>query len=216
MRARDLAEESGAINARGRVFASWAKLYSLRGEFEQAEEAAAESVRLFSEAGAVWAVARTLNLQAWISWERGDLEKAEKQWRESIRMLTPIGDRATLCESQRGLAELLLKRARIEEAERFALDARETVGPLDATSRATTAAALGLVRGAQKRYDEGEELFREALATVAGTDFRLVEQEVLERFAQFERDRGRVDEADALEERREALLSAPKSSARMA
>jgi class 3 adenylate cyclase/tetratricopeptide (TPR) repeat protein len=216
-RARDLAEESGAINSRGRVFQSWGKLYLLDDDLEQAEEAFAEAERLFSEAGAVWAVARALNMGAWVAWAAGDLHKAEKRFRESIRILKPIGDRAHLCESQRGLAELLIARGRVEEAERFAHDARETVGPLDVTSRATTAGSLGLVRAAQGRDEEAEELFREALATVVDTDFRAIEYEVLEPYAQFLRDRGRDDEADRLDDRRAELFpAAAKSSARIA
>jgi class 3 adenylate cyclase/tetratricopeptide (TPR) repeat protein len=216
-RARDLAEASGAINSRGRVFQSWGKLYLLEGDLEQAEEAVAEAERLFSEAGAVWAVARALNLGAWVAWAAGDLQKAEKRFRESIRLLKPIGDRAHLCESQRGLAELLIARGRVEEAERFALDARETVGPLDVTSRATTAGSLAQVRAAQGRDEEAEELFREALATVVDTDFRAIEYEVLEPYAQFLRDRGRDEEADRLDDRRAELFpAAAKSSARIA
>ena len=215
--ARDLAEESGAINARGRVFQSWAKLYILQGELEQAEEAFAEAERLFSEAGAVWAVARSLNMGAWVAWESGDLAKAEKRFRESIRLLKPLGDRATLCESQRGLAELLIVRGRVEEAERFARDARETVGPLDVTSLATTAGALAQVRAAQGRDDEAEALFHEALAAVSDTGFRSIEHEVLGPFAQFLRDRERYEEAEGLEERLADLLpAAEKSSARIA
>jgi tetratricopeptide (TPR) repeat protein len=215
--ARSLAEESGTINARGRVFLSWAKIYLLQGDLEQAEEASAEAVRLFSEAGAVWAVARSLNMAAWVSWAKGDLGKAEKRFRESIRLLKPIGDRATLCESQRGLAELLLERGRVEEAERFALDARETVGPQDATSRATTAASLAMVRAAQGRHDDAEECFKAAFDALAGTDFRQIEYEVLERYAQFLREGGRDDEADRAEDRRAELFpAAAKSSARIA
>jgi predicted ATPase/class 3 adenylate cyclase len=215
--ARDLAEQSGTINARGRVFSSWAKIYLVLGEVEQAEAAAAEAITLFEEAGAVWAVARAMNIAAWVSWEADDTAKAEKSFRESIRLLKPIGDRATLCESQRGLAELLLSRGRVEEAERFALDARETVGALDATSLATTAAALAQVRAAQGRHEEAEELFREALAAIKDTDFRLVEYETLAPFAQFLRDRGRGDEADRFDERRAELFpAAAKSSARIA
>jgi class 3 adenylate cyclase/tetratricopeptide (TPR) repeat protein len=215
--ARELAEESGTINSRGRVLQSWAKIYLLQGHLEQAEKAAQESVQLFSEAGAVWAVARSLNIAAWVSWASGNIEKAEKQFRESIRLLKPIGDRATLCESQRGLAELLLERGRAEEAERFALEARETVGPRDATSRATTAASLAMVRAAQGRHENAEELFRAAFDAVAGTDFRQIELEVLERYAPFLRERGREDEANRADERRAELFPAPpKSAARMA
>ena len=215
--ARDLAEESGAINARGRVYLAWTKVYLLQGELEQAEEAFAEAERLFSEAGAVWAVGRSLNIGAWVAWESGDLAKAEKRFRESIRLLKPIGDRATLCESQRSLAELLIARGRIEEAERYAMDARETVGPLDVTSLATTAASLAQVRAAQGRDEEADALFEEALAAVVDTDFRNIEHEVLRPYAQFLRDRGRDDEAERVEERLGELMpAAEKSSARIA
>jgi class 3 adenylate cyclase/tetratricopeptide (TPR) repeat protein len=215
--ARELAEESGAINSRGRVYQSWGKIYLLQGDLEQAEEAYAEAERLFSEAGAVWAVARSLNMGAWVAWERGDVAKAEKRFRESIRLLKPIGDRATLCESQRGLAELLLVRGRIEEAERYAIDARETVGPLDVTSRATTASSLAQVRAAQGRDEEADALFKEALATVADTDFRSIEHELLGPYSRFLRERERDDEAERLEERLAELLpAAANSSARIA
>ena len=210
-RARQLAEESGTIAPRARVLSVWSKLYLVRGHLEQAETAIQEAKRLFSEAGAVWAVARALNVGGWVAWESGDLETGEKRFRESIRLLKPLGDRAHLCESQRGLAELLLERGRVEEAERFAYDARETVGPLDVTSRATTAGSLAMVRAAQGRPAEAEELFLEGFDTLAGTEFRYIEYELLGNYAQFLRDGGRDDEAAVLEGRREALLSARRA-----
>jgi hypothetical protein len=72
------------------------------------------------------------------------------------------------------------------------------------------------VRAAQGRDDEAEQLFESAVESVTGTDFREVVYEVLKPFAQFLRERGREEEAAVLEERREALLSAAKSSARIA
>jgi tetratricopeptide (TPR) repeat protein len=156
-------------------------------------------------------------MAAWVAWGAGEIEKAEKRFRESIRLLKPIGDRSTLCESQRGLAELLVARGRVEEAERFALDARETVGALDMTSRATTAAALAQVRAAQGRYAEAEELFRDAVSTLEETEFKAILYEVLEPFAQFLRERGRADEAERIDERRGELFpAAANSSARIA
>jgi tetratricopeptide (TPR) repeat protein len=211
--ARDLAEESGAVASRGRVFLTWSRIYLLRGDLEQAEEAAQEAERLFGEAGAVWAAARALANGAWAAWLSGDLAKGEKRFRESIRLLKPLGDRAALCESQRGLAELLLERSRVEEAERFALEARETVGPEDVTSRATTTASLAMVRAAQGRDDEAEQLFNEALDTVSDTDFREILYDTLKAFAQFLRTRGRDDEAERVEERRDALWPAAEKSA---
>ncbi len=214
--ALELAEESGAIASRGWIFLTWARIHLLEGNLEAAEGAAEEAKRLSSEAGAVWAVARALNLGAWAAWWSGDIEKGEKRFRESIRLLKPLGDRAALCESQRGLAELMLARGRIDEAERLALEARETVGPQDVTSIATTMSALGLVRAAQGRDDEAEELLRGAVDHVTGIDFVEVQYEVLKPLAQFLRERGRVDEAVPFEERREELFPTAKSSARIA
>jgi class 3 adenylate cyclase/tetratricopeptide (TPR) repeat protein len=206
MEALKLAEEAGVIASRGRALVTLGNISLLKGHLEQAEEAAEEARGLFSEAGAVWAVARALNLGAWVARESGDLDGAEKRFRESVKLLKQIGDRATLCESQRGLAELLLERGRLDEAERFALDARETVGPLDVTSRATTTASLGMVRAAQGRDDEAEELLREAVATVAGTHFRVHEYETLAPLAQFLRERGREEEAARVDARRAEIF----------
>ena len=53
--------------------------------------------------------------------------RAERQFRDSIRILKPLEDRASLCESQRGLAQLLVALGRLDESGRLALQARETV-----------------------------------------------------------------------------------------
>jgi ATP/maltotriose-dependent transcriptional regulator MalT len=124
-------------------------------------------------------------------------------------VLAPLEDRATLCESQRALAQVLVQQGKVEEAERLAVAARQTVGPQDSTSLATTAMALGMVRAAQGRDEEAEELMREAHATVAETDHRETQNATLRTLAQFLRERGRDDEADELE-------PAPRSTARIA
>jgi tetratricopeptide (TPR) repeat protein len=122
-------------------------------------------------------------------------------------VLQPLEDRATLCESQRGLAELLVEVGRIDEAEHFALAARDTVGPEDVTSIATTTAALATVRAAQGRDEEAEQLFCDALAGIKGTDFRRTELELLEALVGFLRERGRTEDAAAHEQRLAELLA---------
>ena len=88
---------------------------------------------------------------------------------------------------------------KIDEAERYALEARETVGPHDTISRSTTRMALGIVRAAQGRDEEAEALLREAIAVVDGKDLLLIRRELLMALAGFLREQDRIDEAEEYE-----------------
>jgi tetratricopeptide (TPR) repeat protein len=177
------------------------KLYLEKGELESAESSLQQSRSLLAESGASWLLARTLEHLGWVAWRRDDLVTAERHFREAIRVLKPLEDRAALCEVQRALAQLLIARGQLAEAERLAVAARETVGPHDRTSIATTTLALGLVRAAQGRDEEAEKLLTGAVAVVAETDFRRTELEVLDAVLQFLRDRGRDEDAVPYERR---------------
>ncbi|HZG36595.1 MAG TPA: AAA family ATPase [Gaiellaceae bacterium] len=197
--ALELAEESGNINVIGWALTTSAKIDELRGRLDEAADALDRAEELFSQSGSAWALARVLNARAWVEWRGGEVAAAERRFRDAIRILKPLEDRGTLCESQRGLAQVLVARGKLDEAERHALEARRTVGPHDNMSRASTRMALGLVRAAQGRDDEAEELLREALQVLEGTELRLTRREVLEALAQFLGSRGRRDEAAAFE-----------------
>jgi tetratricopeptide (TPR) repeat protein len=145
---------------------------------------------------------------------QGDLARAEKLLLEAVRTMRGLNDRARLCEAQRSLAEVYLQLGRLDEAERYALHARESVGPDDRVSLSTTKLSLGLVRAAQNREAEAEELMQEALM-----DMRHAEQPALERWGlrqliAFYRERGREDAALTYEERLAELD--PSSTANIA
>jgi tetratricopeptide (TPR) repeat protein len=186
------------VAALGRAHRFLGQLYLARGDYEEAESQLAEARKYLEEVGAAWALGRTLNFSAWAAWQKGDLARAERLLRESIRILAPLEDRATLCESQRSLAQLLVEQDKLDEAERLALEARHTVGPQDLTSLATTAMALGIVRAAQGRDEEAEQLLREAHATVVETDHKRSQVETLFQLDKFLRERGRGDESTKL------------------
>jgi class 3 adenylate cyclase/tetratricopeptide (TPR) repeat protein len=211
-----LAEQSGSAEARGRALRFAGQLHLQRRELDDADAALEAAREHLAEAGAAWSLARTLQFSAWVARYKGEATRSERLFRESIRILAPLEDRSTLCESQRGLASLLLEQGRVDEAERFALAARETVGPTDVTSLSTTAYTLGQIRAAQGRDDEAELLLREAYELVADGEHRMQQRDSLEALAQFLRDRGREAEAAEADERRERVLAEAESAARIA
>ena len=188
--------------------------HTYRGELDEAEELFTQAHELFTEAGATTPAARALTLLARVHRSKGDLPRAEKLLRDAVAMLKPLQDRGTLVETQRTLAQVLLEQGKIDEAERYALESRETVGARDMASRASTRLALGLVRAAQGRDDEAETLLREAVEILSETDYRRHEIELLHALAGFLRSRGRDAEAAAYEARVAEL--APVSAARIA
>jgi tetratricopeptide (TPR) repeat protein len=104
---------------------------------------------------------------------------------------------------------------KLVEAERLALEARESVGRDDRVSLSTTKLALGAVRGAQGRDDEAERLIREALDELETFGYGWAELEALDELAWFLRARGREDEA-ADYEARLVELTPSRSAARIA
>ncbi len=197
--ALELADESGNITVLGWALVSQARIDSLRGRLDEAAAGLAQAEELFSESGDQWALARVNNHFGWVERRRADLPAAERRFRDAIRILKPLEDRGTLCESQRGLAQILVSLKKVDEAERFALEARETVGPHDTISRATTRMALGIVRAAQGLDEDAEALLREAVAVVDGKPLLLIRRELVTALARFLRERDRIDEAEEYE-----------------
>jgi tetratricopeptide (TPR) repeat protein len=209
-RAQALADASGSILAQAWACSAAGDYYLLNDELEEARTALERSLELFAEAGNASMLGRVQFRLARVMARLGDAARAERLYRDSIRVLKPLQDRGTIVESQRGLAELLLSQGKLDAAEKHALAARETVGPEDVTSLATTALALGRVRAAQGRDDEAEALLRESVERLSGTDCHKFVVEPLRSLAQFLRERGRDDEAAAVEER------LPESAAKIA
>lgn len=210
-RAIELAGASGSPTTRGWILRATGRQAAIEGRLAEAEESLEQARSLFAESGAALTLGRTLNWLGVVAHERRDLPHAEEILREAIRVLKPLGDRGTLVESQRLLAQVLLDEGRLDDAERFALEARETVGAADVSSDSTTRLALGLVRAAQGRDDEAEQLLRRAEEILRPTGFRRHRIAPLEALASFLRERGREGEARQVEEALRSLVGEPSS-----
>ena len=207
-RALALAEESGSIVARASAAQSKGGLHRVRRQYEEAEGWLTKALDLYRETASVPEIAWTSRQLAQVAWETGNPVKAEKLFRESIRLLAPMKERGTLCESQRLLSQLLLAEGRIDEAEKFALAAGETVSAEDVTSRATTRVALAQVRAAQGRYEEADTLFAEAAEIIGTSEHCRILLDVLPPYADFLRGLERDAEAAELEARLAARVPA--------
>jgi tetratricopeptide (TPR) repeat protein len=211
LRAMELADQSGSLFSRANALSvkGWVELVSER--FVEAEEDYLAARELFAELGNSTREAVTTMMVGRAVFAQGDIDRAEKLLRDAVRALKGIGDRGSLCEALRALAMVLVEQGSIDEAERYALEARETVGPEDRFSISSTKLGLGVVRAAQRRDAEAEELLLEAVEGFALYELRALEHWALRYLAQFLRSRGREDEAIAYEARRAAL--SPSSAA---
>jgi ATP/maltotriose-dependent transcriptional regulator MalT len=209
--ALELAEESGSIVVRANVLSVSGINSSYRGEYDEAQLELEEARTLFEEAGVASSLGLVLYRLAVVAWNQEDLDRAERLSRESIRTLAPLEDRGTLCEAQRRLAEVLLAKGKLDEAERYAEAALGTVGRQDMSSQASTRTTLARVRTAQGRFDDAERLLREAVEITDQTEYRAFGSDSLEDLVQLLRDRGRDDEAEVFERRPED--ASPASSA---
>jgi class 3 adenylate cyclase/tetratricopeptide (TPR) repeat protein len=197
----ELAVESGLLIPRAHALQAAGRLHHLERNYDEAAVAYLKALALYQEIGLGVGIAWTLKHLGTLALNRGQLEEADEHLREALKILKKAGDRAYLCEVQRSLAEVKLEEGKLEEAARLALEARETVGPTDIVSQMTTQFTLGLVRAAQGKDVEAEQLLRDALARAEESPFRLIEREALERLVKFLRERGRDGDAEPYEDR---------------
>jgi class 3 adenylate cyclase/tetratricopeptide (TPR) repeat protein/Arc/MetJ family transcription regulator len=184
---------------RARTKHAEAGLYRLQGRLDDAAAAFEEARELFHDAGLVSDATWSGVLLGWIAYVRDDLDQAERAFRDGVRVFGANEDFGHLCEAERALAEVLLERGRVDEAEQLALSARVHVGNHDVTSSTATLRTLGLVRAAQGRLEEAEMILREALSTIQGTDCRLLEVAAVVVLSRFLRSVGCEREAEELD-----------------
>jgi class 3 adenylate cyclase/ATP/maltotriose-dependent transcriptional regulator MalT len=205
-RIAELADESGTVVGKARAASVRGTLENWRGNEAEAEAAYTVARDLYADIGNRSAeTAMTMQIARRAA-AQGDLPRAEKLLLESVRTLQGLNDRARLCEAQRSLAEVYVKLGRLDEAERYALQARESVGADDRVSISTTKQSLAIVRAAQGRDSEAEALMLDALDEMRRNEQRALERWALGHIVEFYRVRGDSDAAQGYEERLGELM----------
>jgi class 3 adenylate cyclase/tetratricopeptide (TPR) repeat protein len=205
-RALELSGESGSVRARIGTSHAYGFFLMVKGELDAAETVFEEVRGAASELGLASSEAAALCKLAKLACVRGDHKRGEKLLREAIRITVARGNRAILPEYQAALAKALVDVGKLEEAERLALEARENVVRQDPQGVIVTTAALGVVRAAQGRYEEAQELLVKALELARSSDQKVMELSPLTHLARLMRERG-LDEEAAIYEARLAELS---------
>jgi class 3 adenylate cyclase/tetratricopeptide (TPR) repeat protein len=209
-RAAELAQASGSVLGRAQTLGVRGWLDGLSGRPAEAEAEFTAARELYAEMGSSTREAAMTMLIGRAAADQGDLARAETFLRSAVRTLKGLGDRSQLCEAQRSLAMVLVEQGRLDEAERTALEARETVGPEDRVSLSSTKLAVAVVRAAQGRDGEAEALLLEAFEELGIYGLRAPQREVVQHLAVFLRARDRAVDAA----RYEALAElAPSSTA---
>ncbi|HEX7310851.1 MAG TPA: AAA family ATPase, partial [Gaiellaceae bacterium] len=183
--ATELAEASGSVRARAAALGTQAWLAEIQSRYDEAERSYRELIQLYTDIGNSPGVGAAQMYLGRLLQSSGRGDESEAMLRESVRALKRVGDRGHLCEAQRFLSQTLVARGKVDEAERLALQAIEAVGPEDQLSIWTTRMALGVVRAAQGRDAEAEQLLRDAVNAFAASGLRFAELQALDHLAAF-------------------------------
>jgi class 3 adenylate cyclase/tetratricopeptide (TPR) repeat protein len=178
-RAQSLAEGSDSREALAQALAVRGRSCGT-GDSADAERYLREALEIFQETGTAGRSGWTLSHLAWLYAERGDFVLAEKTFRQAIDVLRRTHEQGFLVEAERGLAEMLVRLGKVDEAERIVTAVQRRVGPEDVWTRASILHATGLVRSAQGRSDEALAAFSAALAIIEPTMYTILVDEIHE------------------------------------
>jgi class 3 adenylate cyclase len=127
----------------------------------------------------------------------GDLAAADTVLSQSCADLRAMGDHAFLCTQLAQLAQVRVRRGRLDDADELARESRKLGGTYDLTNEVWWRMALTEVLSARGEHDDAEQLAHEAIATAGQTDMTYLTGLARLTLAQALHAAGRHDEARA-------------------
>jgi len=178
------------------------------GRFDEGRREKATAQSMFDDLGLdMWAAGFSQGV-AHTERYAGEDETAARVLREGADALERLGERAMRSTNLAHLARVLAYLGRYDEAERAAVEARETGDELDNATQVGWRTAMAMVTAQGGDAAEAERLIREAIGMLEDSDFIEYRAEVLVDGASVLRAIGRDDEAEAWLAQAEKLYAA--------
>jgi class 3 adenylate cyclase/tetratricopeptide (TPR) repeat protein len=213
-----LEQVRGDMKAEALALISVSGVRALAGHFDDARALAIRATSIYEELGLESNAAWASHAAGFVEVLAGDPAAAERELRPGYETLVRLGVRGGLPTLGALLAEAIYAQGRFEDAEEVALSIEE-LQPEAVMARCVRAKAVARLG----RVAEGEDLAREALASIEETEFVLDHAEALLSLAVILRLAGRLVEGESAIERavrlyrqKESELAVDRASALLA
>jgi class 3 adenylate cyclase/tetratricopeptide (TPR) repeat protein len=165
-----VAEASGDLLVQGKTRMILAGLYALRGRFDDARRAFAESRRAAEDLGLSLTLASGTQVSGMIEILAGDPVAAEAEFRRGYDALVDMGQKGFLPAAAAFLAGALLDQGRYEEAEALAATLLQSAAPDDVAARGDHDRIASRLAAARGDHATAVALAESAVQAYAGTD----------------------------------------------
>jgi tetratricopeptide (TPR) repeat protein len=208
-----VADAVGDRRTQGLVMSLLSGLRAMQGDFDRARDLYTEARLMLADLGRSVVAASTSQQSCGVEMLAGDPEAAERELRRDFAELFEMGEKYFLSTAAGELARAVYAQSRYAEAEELTLMAEELSADDDLTSQALwrSVRAKALARRGLAR--EAEELAREAVELLRGTDAVALQAGTLEDLAEVlalvgvDGTREYLEEALALFERKDDVVS---------
>jgi tetratricopeptide (TPR) repeat protein len=178
------------------------RMLCLQGRFAEARAALARATAQMAERGRPMLSSEAHEVAGNVALLAGDLAEAVRSLQLAYDEKMAAGDRAGASTTETALAEAHFEAGNLDEAWRYATDARQTASRDDIASQGRSREIQARVLARRGQHAEAEELARQAVEIMGRTDYLALHADALAHLARVQHAAGKV--ADALSSARQA------------
>jgi tetratricopeptide (TPR) repeat protein len=179
-----VAEALGDRRTQGLVMSLLSELRAMRGEFGTARDLYARARLMLHELGRNVVAASSSQQSCRVEMLAGDPAAAERELRRDYAELAEMGDKYFLSTAAGELAQAVYAQGRYAEAEKLTRVAEELSAEDDLTSQALWRSGRAKALARRRLDEKPEELAREAVELLEGTDALALRADTLEDLAE--------------------------------